>query len=293
MEWLGRGRVLRCAVVLGAIGLGIPVLASAGWVIEQIEYANLGAEGSKIMQFISKNRLKTVGDGNTFVMDLAKNLLIAADQESRVYWSGTIDAYIQEVKSFQQATVDLTAKQMEQALQEMPPDQRKSMEDLLKQMRATNESSPAQPAAKRPSVNVEPTTETTRLAGHQTMKFMVYADGKPYQEVWLAKGLTLKDDLDLKGLRGIQARLAQAITPHLLSRQSVENDPAYEQLLEQGFPMKIVELGEGGEPASVTEVVHLDKRDIPEREFQIPEGYRRIDLRELFGEEIDKIQRGE
>ena len=293
MGRLGRGRVMRYAVVLGAIGLGIPVLVSAGWVIEQIEYGNLGAEGTKITQYISKNRLKTVGDGNTFVMDLAKNLLIAADQESRVYWSGTIDAYIQEVKSFQQATVDLTAKQMEEAIQEMPPDQRKSMEDLLKQMRATNESSPSQPTAKQPSVKVEPTTETAMLAGHQATKFMVYADGKPYQEVWLAKGLTLKADLDLKRLRGLQARLTQVLMPHVLSRQSVEDDPAYEQLLDQGYPIKIVELGEGGEPASVTEVVRLDKRDIPEREFQIPEGYRRIDLRELFGEEIEKIQRGE
>lgn len=111
--------------------------------------------------------------------------------------------------------------------------------------------------------------------------------------MWLAKGLTLKSDLDLKQLRGLQARLTQVIMPHIFSQQLVEDDPAYEQLLEQGYPVKIVELGEGGEAASVTEVVRLDKRDIPEREFQIPAGYRRVDLRELFNEEIDKIQRGE
>ena len=77
------------------------------------------------------------------------------------------------------------------------------------------------------------------------------------------------------------------------NRQAVEEDPAYVQLLEQGYPIKIVELGEGGEPESVTEVVRLDKRDIPDREFQVPEGYRRIDLREFFREELEKMKKGE
>ena len=61
----------------------------------------------------------------------------------------------------------------------------------------------------------------------------------------------------------------------------------------KGYPLKIVELGESGEPESVTEVVRLEKRDIPEREFQVPEGYRRIDLHEFFRDELDKLRKGE
>jgi hypothetical protein len=142
-------------------------------------------------------------------------------------------------------------------------------------------------------VKVEPNTDTDTIAGHPAAKIMVYADGKPYQEVWLTKGLTLKDDLDLKRLRGIQSQLTQAILPTLSSRQAVEEDPAYARLLEQGYPVKIVELGEGGEPESVTEVVRLEKRDIAEREFQVPEGYRRIELREFFREELENLKKGE
>jgi Domain of unknown function (DUF4412) len=293
MGRLGRGWIGRYAAALCAIGLGMPIMASAGWMIEQIEYANLGAEGTRTLQYISKNRLKTVGDGNTFIMDFAKNLFIATDQENRVYWSGTVDAYVREVKTFQQAANDLAREQMEEAMKEMPPDQRKSVEDLLQQMRSANASSTSSPAVKRPAVKVESTPETASIAGQSTTKIMVYADGKPYQEVWLAKGLTLKADLDLKRLRGLQAQLTQAIMTDLPNRQAVEEDPAYEQLLEQGYPIKIVELGEGGEPESVTEVVRLDKRDIPDREFQIPEGYRRIDLREFFREELEKMKKGE
>jgi hypothetical protein len=281
------------AVALWAISLGMPMMAGAGWVIEQIEYANLGAEGTRTLQYISKNRLKTVGDSNTFIMDFAKNLFIATDQENRLYWSGTVEVYVQEVMTFQQAANDLAREQMEEAMKEMPPDQRKSTEDLLQQLRSSNVSSPSQPEAKRPAVKVEPTAETATIAGYQATKIKVYADSKPYQEVWLAKGLTLKADLDLKRLRGLQAQLTQAIMPNIPRRQAVEEDPAYEQLLEQGYPIKIVELGEGGAPESVTEVVRLDKRDIPEHEFQVPEGYRRIDLREFFREELEKIKKGE
>src|SRR5262245_57490370 len=229
MGRLGRGWIVQYAVALWAIGLGMPKMVNAGWMIEQIEYANLGAEGTRTLQYISKNRLKTVGDGNTFIMDFAKNLFIATDQENRVYWSGTVDAYVQEVKTFQQAANDLAREQMEAAMKEMPSDQRKSMEDPLQQMRSAKTSSPSQPAAKRPAVKVEPTAETATIAGHQTTKIMVYADGKPYQEVWLAKGLTLKTDLDVKRLRRIQAQLTQAIMTNIPSQQSVEEDPAYEQ----------------------------------------------------------------
>jgi Domain of unknown function (DUF4412) len=289
----GRPWIMPYAVALWAIGLGMPMMASAGWVIEQIEYANLGAEGTRTLQYISKNRLKTVGDGNTFIMDFAKNLFIATDEENRVYWSGPVDVYVQEVKTFQQAASDLALEQMEEAMKEMPPDQRKSTEDLLQQMRSSKVSSSSHPAAKRPAVKVEPTAETATIAGHQATKIKVYADGRPYQEVWLAEGLTLEADLDVKQLRGMQAQLTQAIMTNIPNRQAVEEDPAYEQLLEHSYPIKIVELGEGGAPESVTEVVRLDKRDIPEREFQVPEGYRRIDLREFFREELEKIKKGE
>jgi hypothetical protein len=271
----------------------VPTAASAGWVIEQIEYANLGAEGIGTRQYIAKNRLKTVGDGNTFIMDFAKNQFIATDEENRVYWSGTVDEYVREVTSFQQAASDLARVQMEAAMKEMPPDQRKGMEDLLQQMRGANPSLPPVPAAKQPVVRVESTAETAMMAGHQATKMMVYADGKPYQEVWIAKGLTLKNDLDLKRLKGLQAKLTQAIMLNFPSRQTVEEDPAYDRLLEQGYPLKIVELGEGGEPESVTEVVRIDKRDVPEREFQVPDGYRRINLHEFFREELEKINKGE
>jgi hypothetical protein len=293
MGRLGHQWITPYAVALWAIGLGMPMMTEAGWVIEQIEYANLGAEGTRTLQYISKNRLKTVGDGNMFIMDFAKNLFIAADQENRLYWSGTVDVYVQEVETFQQAANDLAREQMEAAVKEMPPDQRKSAEDLLQQMRSSKVSSLSRPAAKRPAVKVEPTAETATIAGHQATKIKVYADSKPYQEVWLAKGLTLQADLDMKRLKGIQAQLTQAIMPNIPGRQVVEEDPAYEQLFEQGYPIKIIELGEGGAPESVTEVVHLDKRDIPEREFQVPEEYRRIDLREFFREELAKIKRGE
>ena len=246
MGWLRYGRAVRSGVGLWAISLWISTVASAGWVIEQIEYANLGAEETRTRQYISKDRLKMVGDGNTFIMDFAKNLFIAADQEHRVYWSGTVEIYMQEVKAYQQAANDLARVQMVDAMKEMPPDQRQPMEDLLQQMPSANASSPSLPVAKRPTVTIEPTAEIATIAEQKATKIMVYADGKPYQEVWLAKGLTMQADLDLKRLRDLQAQLTQAIMANIPSSQSVEEDPAYTQLLEQGYPMKIVELGEGG-----------------------------------------------
>ena len=114
-----------------------------------------------------------------------------------MYWSGTVDAYVQEVKTFQQA-----AKRPGTGTNG-GGDER----DASRSAQVGGGSSPADaqrqcviassPAAKRPAVKIEPTTETATIAGRQATKIMVYADGKPYQEVWLAKDLTLKADLDL------------------------------------------------------------------------------------------------
>jgi hypothetical protein len=280
-------------IALWAIGIWFPSAASTGWVIEQIEYANAGAEGTKTTQYISKNRLRTEGDGNTFIMDFPKNLFIATDQENQIYWSGTVDEYVQEVQRFQQAASNLAQQQMEEAMQEMPPGQRKAMEDILQQMRSASAAPQAPSLTKRPMVRVEQTAETTTIAGHRASKITVYADGKPYQEVWLVRDISLKSDLDLKQTRGLQARLTQAIITDIPTRQTVEEDPAYEAMLEQGYPVKILELGEHGEPEAATEVVRIEKRDISDKLFQPPEGYRRIDLRQFFQEELDKLRRGE
>jgi hypothetical protein len=275
------------------MGLWLPMAASAGWVIEQVEYANPGSEGTKTIQYISMNRLKTVGEGHAFIVDFPKNLFIAIDEENRLYWSGTVDAYVQEVQAFQQAAHDLVRQQMEETLKEMAPEQRKAMEDMLQHRRGTHPSSASPAPAKRPQVKVEHTSETGTMVEHTVTKVLVYANGKPYQEVWLTKDISLQGDLDLKRMRSLQAKLTQAVMADLPSRQAVEADPAYEKMLEQGYPLKIVELGEQGEPEAVTEVVRVQKREIPDKEFLVPEGYRSIDLREFFKEELDRLQRGE
>ena len=64
-----RGQLVRSYVALWAMGLWLPMAVGAGWVIEQVEYANPGSEGTKTIQYISRNRLKTVGEGHTFTID--------------------------------------------------------------------------------------------------------------------------------------------------------------------------------------------------------------------------------
>lgn len=287
------GQTTWAVIALWTIGTWFPLATSAGWIIEQMEYANPGAEGTKTVQYISKNRLRTEGDGNTFIMDFQKNLFMATDQENHVYWSGTVDEYVQEVQRFQHAASALAQQQMEEAMKDMPSDQRKAMEDILQQMRNASAPSQAPPSAKRPTVKLEQTAETTTIAGYKALKTIVYADDKTYQEVWLAKDVSLKGDLDLKQMRGLQAKLTQAIMTDMPTRQTVEEDPAYEAMLERGYPVKILELGEHGEPEATTEVVRIEKRDIPDKTFQAPEGYRRIDLRQFFQEELDKLRKGE
>jgi hypothetical protein len=175
----------------------------------------------------------------------------------------------------------------------MGPEQRKAMADLGQQMPEATLSLSSPAAGKRPPVRVERTAETSTMIGHKVTKVLVYADGKPYQELWLAKNLSLRGDLDLKRMRSLQAKLTQAVMAELSNQPAVEDDRAYETLFEQGYFLKIVELGEQGEPEAVTEVVRIEQREIEEHAFHAPEGYQRIDLHEFFKGELDKLRRGE
>ena len=53
------------------------------------------------------------------------------------------------------------------------------------------------------------------------------------------------------------------------------------KLYGEGWPLKVVYLGEGG-PADST-VTKVEPRDIPETEFAPPTGYRAATLTEVFG----------
>jgi broad specificity phosphatase PhoE len=285
-----RARAAGYSLALWAMGIWWPAASGAGWLIEQMEYANLGAEGTNTIQYVAKQRLKTVSEGNAFIVDFPRHRFIAIDAERRVYWSGTVEEYLREVRAFQHAAHELARQRMAEALKDVGPQQRRALEEALQRRRGPPTS---RPPRRRPHVTVAYTSETATMAGYTATKAMVYADGKPYQEVWLAKSLSLQGDLDLKRWRRLQSRLAKAVMAELTTTQAVEEDPAYEAMLERGYPVKIVELGEHGEPEAMTEVVRVEQRDIAEQEFQVPEGYRRIDLRQLFAEALDKLRRGE
>lgn len=121
---------------LVAVGLVAGVVvwtghASAGWVIDQVVQGQ--GEGSRQQVVVQANRLKTAvsgPDGNptsAFILDLNTETITQVDYGDRHFVTATIREYAEMLRGAQQAMAQhlhQAMKQMQEALKDMPPEQR-------------------------------------------------------------------------------------------------------------------------------------------------------------------------
>ncbi len=139
--------------------------------------------------------------------------------------------------------------------------------------------------AKPPQVTVERTADRATIAGLSARKYRVLADGQPYEDIWLASDTALLQEFQLAKAPDSYARMAgcqvgaqpAGATPHAAVAESQE----YRQLYAEGWPVRIVSYGRGS-AETMTEVVKVERRDVPESEFTPPAGFRKAPLTEVL-----------
>jgi hypothetical protein len=260
--------------------------ASAGWVIDQVMKG--GGESGKHQVMLQANRMNTVMYGENgkptvaFILDLNAQTITQVNYEKRSYTSSTVKEFAQLIQGAQQVASEHMAKamkQMQEQMKDMPPEQRKMMEEMMRsQMPKTG---PAPQDCVEPKVEWRKTGQRATIAGYPAVRYDVLADGKPESELWLASGIAAWREMDPQKLQRFASEMAK-LAPRCGSVKGQHgfrgDDPAW-KLASEGYPVRTVHRSDGG---VTMEVVKAESRSIPAAEFQPPAGFVRKTLREMM-----------
>lgn len=242
--------------------------AFAGWVIEEVSgYPE--EEEIRETTYFQKNRIKIVESEQTMmivIVDLEKGVLYFLNSDREIYWSGTPE-------EFQEGIKEAVKLQVEKMLKEMPPEQREAYEQFMEGM---EEETKEPTAEKKLKVEVRKTSEMATVVGYSTQKYQVWVDGELKEELWISTEINLKDEIDLKKfVQFIKAASGPG------EEELYESSPEYMGLMKQGYPLRSIEYDQG-EEQTVTEVVKVEKRQIPDSEFEVPKSYRKVSIGEMW-----------
>ena len=266
--------------------------ASAGWVIDQVMKGG-GDDNNRQRLFLQQNRLKTlVMDGanvtNAVVMDLDAQTITQIDYKQRAYTTATAAEYAalmrQGFEKMGEAAGQMQSqmKELEEQLKNLPPEQRRQIEAMMKQAQGAQRS-PAQPQVKPEDcapdkVDVKRTGKNITVAGYEASGYQVFTNGKLDSEVWIAPAITAAREIDPQKLERMMKEMMKAL-PHCPPRgQMFGADPMW-KLMKDGYPVRSVDK-DGG---SVIEVVKAESRSLGASEFQAPAGFARKTLQEMMG----------
>lgn len=217
-------------------------------------------------------------DGMISIFDSAKGVITMVSEHERVYASGKPEDFCKGMKEM----MDAAKEQMDAAMANIPPEQRAMMEEMMKQSMPAESAGPVA----KPSVSIQKAGSGGKVAGWDTDKYKVMVDGNLYEEVWLVSDSTLKKDIEKVDFSIFQ-KFSSCTEDQYGRGQDPEDTPEYMELMKEGFQVKTVSHGDVEHHSSDT--VSLEKRDIPESEFKVPAGYRKVSITEIFSmEQKDK-----
>ena len=227
-----------------------------GWVM---------SESDNSVTIIGDGWIKSISNGEegelTFIFNGDRDIIILIDEVSEKYAKGSGDDYCNAMKSM-----------MDDMNSQMPPEQLKMMEDMINQQKA-------KPA---PKVTVTKGRGEV-IAGYQTEKYSINVDGELFEEKWISNDPSLKSLFEV--FKSIQELTSKTVTCAVPDESFINSSPEfsreYKNVELSGVELKSVS-HEYGNPESSREVVSLEKEDIPSSEFEIPDGYNELSLKDLL-----------
>lgn len=282
------------AVRLSVVALGLLVMATpawAGWIIEEVIRGSNEKQSQRM--FLQANRLKTVTLEGTrvvqaVVMDLDAQTITHIDYGERAYTTGTAKEYAESMRQGFQAMgetggqMQAQLKEMEEQLKQLPPEQRRQVEAMMKSMQQGAQKSAASPL--RPEdcvpdkVEIKRTGKSLTVAGYESTSYQIFSNGKLDSEVWIAPGITAVREIDPVKLERMVAEMMKALPQCPPRGQMFGADPVW-KLMKDGYPVRSVEQGGG----TVIEVVKAESRALSAGEWQPPAGFARKSLKEMMG----------
>ena len=257
----------RKGLFLVFITLFLASQAFAGWVMEEV--SSYGEEQkSTDIRYIQQNKVKSVGSETT-IADLEKGIFYFIVPEREAYWSGTPEEFHKLMEDGQ--------KMMEkQQLESMTPEQREAYKQYKKQREEEVKTVPH-----KQKVEVKKTSEKVKIAGYSSQKYQVLVDGKLKKELWLCTEIMPKDEIDIQKLD----KFFETMYGSDEDKGSYKSSPEYKKIAiygEKGANLKSITYDEYGMEKYGSETTKIEKKNIPDSEFEVPKNYKKLNDEEFI-----------
>jgi hypothetical protein len=278
-----QGFTMLAAALFGVFAVAMP--AHAGWIIDQVVKMK-GVDGNSQQRlFLQANRLKvttTEGTRTTqaMVMDLDAQTITQIDYTQRTFTTATAKEYADLMRQGFQAMGEQMGqmKELEEQLKSLPPEQRRSVEAMMKQMQQSAAGASKQPEDCVPDkVDVKSTGKRMTVAGYDASGYQVFSNGDFDSEVFIAPAITAVREIDPKKLERMVSEMMKALAQCPPRGRMFGSDPMW-KLMKDGYPVRSV-----GKDGATTEVVKAESRSLGANEFEPPTGFARKSLKEMMG----------
>jgi hypothetical protein len=232
-------------------------VAAQGLYFEQTTLMSAG--NGKSMELHSNGYLKEmklknfeVEEGTAVIVRADKEMLYQLDTKAKTYSEMTFTEMRQQMQAAGEQM-----KKMQEELKDLPPEQRKMMEGMMAKM------------MKEKDFDIKRTGEKKKVSGYSCEKVLLLEGGEPAGEFWVTKDLGSMKDYAKDWTKLMEGMMQGPMMK--AAKKIAEID---------GFVMQM-KMGDVG--ATTTK---LEKRNIADSEFEIPAGYKKVDMNKMhMGEE--------
>ena len=256
--------------------------SQAGWVIEKSPKSSVGE--AKTTEYYQDNKIKTVGEGGITIIDFEKGVLISTNPQEKTYIEEPIAEFMKTMAQAMESSMAALKEQMAKQMEGMSPEQRKTMEEMMSKQGIKM---PGQEPEEKPqvSIEVEKLGKTEEIAGFKATAYRVVVDGKPEEEIWIAPEINISKEIDFEKMEKLQKEMSKSLEASFGAGKAGyrESEKYMKLVMEGGYPVREVDLGTNNVEQ---EVVRAEKKSIPDGEFQPPQGYKKVSLKEWM--HIDK-----
>ena len=247
----------------------------AGLVIERQTYEESGqkVKGTIYMQ---DNKIKSFDEAGQFsaIFDLNTGEMIQVDNTSRTYSTTQAKNYFEY---YQRYALKMKAAMLQQ-LSELPPDKRTHAEVMMTQQGIELPGYDASAS----NIEVKKTGSKKKIAGYESVKYEVYRNGNMVEEIWTSNDQRFQEEIDMNKMVDYLSELRQ-IEDSMAGKGSLSKDTeeAYIEVFSSGFPMKTIDYQPTGD-SIIEETVKVSKKKIDAKEFEAPNGYRKVSLQQML-----------
>ena len=254
--------IVLAACLFAGLGLS-PGIASAGWIVEW-DNAGFNRNGDRYptesaTMYLQGGEVRLSQTNSVSLLDYNEGRFALLYPERKFFWSGKVEDYVTEMTS----------------------NRAEMMSERVSKSTALSYGKPAIDEDALPKIVIKKTDVTEKIAGHETTRYEVRSAGELFQELWLAEDIDLSKDRDPEKFLDYQRRMSAGMLGNSAAPfNALYRSEDYAKLLKKGYVLKeVTHHGGGGFERVVTTI---RPSEIAAPEFEVPDGYRRVRLRDMF-----------